>query len=144
MTSKEMMRKIGIGEVKTADEKNNGNLKNQIFKYLRAGKNKILLLEHQIAGGKNAQKFAEQVGRSKEKLRIAKQNFDKYEKRAEHFVEINPKKAVAMAVAAGMLAGTLWATFNKKKPAPPKKRRAPARPGKNRKGAKQAKQSSGR
>lgn len=144
MTSKEMMKKIGLGENEPFDKKDNGRMKNQILKYLKAGKNKLLLLEHQITGGKSTQKFAEQVGRSKEKLRTAKRDFDKYEKIAEQYVEKNPKKAVAMAVAAGMLAGSLWATFNKKKTAPSKRMTVPAHPRQGRKSAKQAKPISGR
>jgi hypothetical protein len=63
------------------------------------------------------------MGRSKKKLQEAKQNFEKYEKMAEQYIEKNPKKAVAIAATAGMLAGSLWSLFKGKKTAPKKEKR---------------------
>lgn len=131
MTSKEMMRKIGLRTDKFTDEKDNGDLKHQILEHLKTGKNKILLLERKIAGEKNIKKIMDQMVLSKEKLQMAKLNFDIFEKKAEQYIEKNPKKAVAMAVAAGVLAGSLWTTFKQKKTAPKKRTSVPANPLKN-------------
>ena len=95
---------------------NGEKFKNQVVKYLEEGKNKLLLLEDQIAGRKDVKKFMGEVGLSKKKLLKAKQHFDKYEKKAEQYIEKNPKKAVAMAVAAGVLVGSFLAAFKGKKP----------------------------
>ena len=91
-------------------------IKDQIFKHLKEGKNKLLLLENQIKGGPNYKKLQVGLDRSKKKLQEAKKSFGKFEKRAEEYIEKNPKKAVAMAAAAGVMAGALWSVFkgNKK------------------------------
>jgi|SRR6185295_1579397 len=109
MTGDEMMKKIGLS-------KNNGKLKDQTLKYLKEGKDKLLLLENKLMGGKNYQNIRDGVARSKIKLLKAKQTFDKYEKKAEEYIEKNPKKAVAIAAAAGVLAGSLWSAMKSKKP----------------------------
>jgi molecular chaperone GrpE (heat shock protein) len=124
MTSTEMMKKIGLGKNKSDGAGSNGKLKAQMLKHLKEGKNKILMFERKITGKKNVQKLMDQMDRSKEKLQEAKKNFEKYEKMAEQYIEKNPKKAVAMAAAAGMLAGSLWSVFKGNKPAPNKKKRA--------------------
>ena len=122
MTTDEMMKKIGLREELDPGEKNSGKFKHQILKYLKDGKNKLLLLEDQIEDGKNYKKLLEEVERSKKKLQEAKRNFDKYEKKAEHYIAKNPKKAIAMAAAAGVLAVGLWSAFKGKKQATKKKR----------------------
>jgi hypothetical protein len=119
MTSDEKTKKMGSWD---EGETGGGKLKNQILKYLSEGKNKISLLENQITDDKNYKRFLDEVGRSKKKLQTAKQNFDKYEKKAQHYIVKNPKKAVAMAAAAGVLATSLWVTFNGKKPVLKKKK----------------------
>ena len=122
MTSSEMMKKIGLSEDRTAGGKNNGKLKSRILKYLKDGKNKLLLLENRVKSGKNYKKLKDTVNRSEKKLEQAKQAYGKYEKKAEKYIEKNPKKAVAMAAAAGILAGSLWAAFHGKEPAAKKKK----------------------
>jgi ElaB/YqjD/DUF883 family membrane-anchored ribosome-binding protein len=124
MTTDEMMKKMGLREDLDPAKKNNGQFKNQILKYLKDGKNKLLLLENQIEDGKNYKKLLEEVDLSRKKLQEAKRNFDKYEKKAEHYIAKNPKKAIAMAAAAGVLAVGLWSAFKGKKPV--HKKRKPA------------------
>jgi hypothetical protein len=124
MTSNEIMRKIGLRKEKSGGVESNGKLKAQMLKHLKEGKNKILMFERKITGKKNVQKLMDQMERSKEKLQEAKKNFEKYEKMAEQYIEKNPKKAVAMAAAAGVLAGSLWSVLKGNKPAPNKKKRA--------------------
>jgi ElaB/YqjD/DUF883 family membrane-anchored ribosome-binding protein len=111
MTGDEMMKKIGLRE-----KSSGGKLKEQTLRYLKEGKNKLLLLETKLKGGKNYQNLRDGVRRSKIKLLKAKQTFDKYEKKAEEYIEKNPKKAVAIAAAAGVLAGSLWSALKTKKP----------------------------
>ena len=117
-----MMKKIGLSEDMAAGGKNNGKLKSRILKYLKDGKNKLLLLENRVKSDKNYKKLKDTVGRSQKKLEQAKQTYDKYEKKAEKYIEENPKKAVAMAAAAGILAGSLWAAFHEKKTVTKKKK----------------------
>ena len=89
---------------------------------MKEGKNRLLLLERQVKGGKNYKNLQDGINRSKEKLQEAKKNFEDYEKKAEQYIEKNPKKAVAMAAAAGALAGSLWAALKTKKPVLKKKK----------------------
>ena len=130
MTSGQMLKKIGLGKDKSGAEK----LKAQMLGHLKEGKSKILLFERKILGGKNRQKVMEGVESSKKKFQEAKLNFENYEKMAERYIEKNPKKAVAMAAAAGVLAGSLWSALKGKKVHPKKKmtslraKSAPAKP----------------
>ncbi len=119
MTNDEKTKTMGSFD---ENETGRGRLKNQILKYLTEGKNKLSLLEHQITGDKNYKRFLDEVSRSKKKLQKAKQNYEKYEKKAQHYIEKNPKKAVVMAAAAGVLATSLWLTLNGKKPVVKKKK----------------------
>jgi ElaB/YqjD/DUF883 family membrane-anchored ribosome-binding protein len=121
MTNNETSKKMGSWDEDgtTGGEK----LKNKVVKYLKEGKNKLLLLEDRISGGKNVEKLMGEVGLSKKKLLKAKQTFEKYEKKAEQYIEKNPKKAVAIAAAAGVLVGGLLSAFKGKKPVQRKKRR---------------------
>ena len=119
MTNDEMIKKLGLKAEK--DGKNNEKLKDQTLQYLKEGKNKLLLLERKVMAGKNGQKLQAGIILSKKKLSTAKQNFDKFEKQAEQYIEKNPKKAVAIAAAAGLLAGGLWMAL-KSKPAAKKKK----------------------
>jgi ElaB/YqjD/DUF883 family membrane-anchored ribosome-binding protein len=122
MTKDEMMKKIGLGKEKSESAINSGKLKAQMLQHLKEGKNKILMFERKMTGKKNIQKLMDGMGRSKKKLLEAKRHFEKYEKMAEQYIEKNPKKAVAMAAAAGMLAGSLWSVFKENKPAPKKEK----------------------
>ncbi len=126
MNSDEMMKKIGLRKENDSEGKNDGNLKSQTLKYLKEGKNKIMLLEKQILSGKKAAKILKEAEKAKLRLEKAKITFDEYEKKAEAYIEKNPKKAVAIAAAAGVLAGSIWMALGKKKPvlklAPKKKK----------------------
>jgi hypothetical protein len=124
MATNGRMKNMGSwDEGKATGWEKGGKLKDQILEYLKDGKNKLLLLEHRISGGKKVKRLLDEVRRSKKTLQTARQNFDKFEKKAEQYIEKNPKKAFAMAVAAGVLAGSLWSAFNGKKTFPRKKRR---------------------
>jgi ElaB/YqjD/DUF883 family membrane-anchored ribosome-binding protein len=92
--------------------------KNEILK-------KIGLSEEKVMGGKNFKRLMEKARQSKLKLKKAKQTFDKLEKKAEEYVEKNPKKAMAMAAAAGALAGSLLSAFKGNKPIQRKRKPKP-------------------
>lgn len=93
----------------------NGTMKNQIQKHLSEGKSKLIWLESQITDEKKRKKLITEFEKTKEKLVKMKKKFDQYEEKAVQYTEKNPKKALAMASAAGLLAGTLWASFHGKK-----------------------------
>jgi ElaB/YqjD/DUF883 family membrane-anchored ribosome-binding protein len=63
--------------------------------------------------------------RSKKKLLEIKENLGKYGKKTEQYVEKNPKKALAMAAAAGTLIGTFWSALKMKKPVQKKRKPKP-------------------
>ena len=98
----------------------NKSIKNQIQKHLSRGKSKLMLLERQILGEKNGQKLKDEFAKGKEKLAQFKKTFDRYEQKAVRYTEENPKKALAMAGAAGILAGVIWSSFRKKESPSPK------------------------
>ena len=109
--------KNGNGTIKKSlpAEKIQWKVKSQIQKHLSQGKSKLIWLERQIMDEKNRQKLKAEFEKTKEKLVKLKKKFDHYEEKAVLYTEKNPKKALAMAIAAGILAGTLWNSFHKKK-----------------------------
>jgi ElaB/YqjD/DUF883 family membrane-anchored ribosome-binding protein len=124
MTTDQMMKKIGLRKENLKDGKAGAKIKNQVSKYLKETKGRLLMLENQITSRKDFKKLQDKVIRAKKNLKEARQTFDKYEKKASEYIEKNPKKAIAMAVAAGVLAGTIWSTFNGKKPVQKKKNKS--------------------
>lgn len=104
-------------------EEGREDIKDQILRHIKDGKDKLILLEQRITGGPKVQKLLKEARLSKVKLVKARKIFDQYEKKAEKYVEKNPKKAVAMAIAAGVLAGALWSSLNSKSSSPKRKGR---------------------
>jgi ElaB/YqjD/DUF883 family membrane-anchored ribosome-binding protein len=88
------------------NKKEQQRLKDQVQKHLSQGKSKLILLE---------KKGADDFERSQKNLHKLKEKFNGYEQKALHYVEENPKKALAIAAAAGVLAGALLGSFRKKK-----------------------------
>jgi ElaB/YqjD/DUF883 family membrane-anchored ribosome-binding protein len=77
-------------------------VQSEIHKHLNQGKSKLMWLEKQIAA-------------KKEQFNSLKKKFDEYEEKAETYVEKNPKKALAMAIAAGVVTTAVWNSFRSKK-----------------------------
>ena len=107
---------------KTEPRENNGKNKNRILDLLREGKFKLLSLEQKITGGKNFNILLDEANRSKEKLRNASHRIGSYGSKVGRYIEKNPKKSVAFAAAAGIMAGTFWAALTRKKAETPKKK----------------------
>jgi hypothetical protein len=96
-------------------------LKDEIQRHLAQGKTKLKWLEDQINDEKNHEKLKAQVENVKEKVTELKETFVRFEKKAVDYTEKNPKKALAMATTAGLLAASLWNSFQKKEtPTKPK------------------------
>jgi hypothetical protein len=106
---------------KTEPRENNGKAKNHILQLLREGKFKLLSLENKITGGKNFNILLDKVNLSKKKLENAKHQIENYGSKVGRYIKKNPKKSLAFAAAAGVLAGTLWAALKGKKTVTPKK-----------------------
>ncbi len=104
-----------------SDGKNVKKLKDQIQKHLTEGKSKLIWLENLFTGEKNQEKIKTGFDQSKEKFITLKKRFVEFEEKAVHYTEKNPKKALAIAGAAGLLVGTLWNSFQKKTVTIPKK-----------------------
>ncbi len=85
-----------------SDGKVSKQVNSEIKKHLNEGKDKLKWLE-------------KQVSEKKQQINSLKKKFVEYEEKAENYVEKNPKKALAMAVAAGVLATAVWNTFKSKK-----------------------------
>ena len=90
-------------------------LRDEIQKHLTQGKTKLDWLENQLNDEKNHQKLQAQVENVKEKVTDLKETFSRFEQKAVQYTEKNPKKALALATTAGLLAASLWNTFQKKK-----------------------------
>jgi ElaB/YqjD/DUF883 family membrane-anchored ribosome-binding protein len=127
-----MKIKKEIKKINQSAEKIQKSFKDEIQKHLAQGKAKLNWLETQIADEKNHQKLQAQLENVKEKVTELKETFIRFEKKAVDYTEKNPKKALAMATTAGLLAASLWNSFQKKETSPkPKtavksKKRAPA------------------
>ncbi len=95
----------------------NGNqtMKNRVQGLFTSGKSKLLLMEHRIMDEKNQEKLTAEFEKAKKNLLQLKKKFVKYEEKAVHYTEKNPKKALALASAAGILVTALWISFRKKK-----------------------------
>ncbi len=92
---------------------NNVAMKKQILKHLEAGKAKLAWLEAKVLDEKKIQKLRDEFEKSKQKMADLKDKFNAYEEKAVQYIELNPKKALAMATAAGVLAGALWGSSGK-------------------------------
>lgn len=101
--------------LKAKGKKTEQKIKSQIDKHLKQGKSKLMWLEDKIMGEKSRLKIQAQLDKSKQKLNQIKKKFNEYEERAVEYTEKNPKKALAMATAAGILVGTVVSSFREKK-----------------------------
>ncbi len=107
---------------KTMANDNNAGLKTKVGRYLVDGKNKLMSLERLIRGDKKVQRLLGGANGMGKKIHNAKRHLEDYGKKTERYIEENPKKAMAIAAAAGVLAGSLWAAFRGKKPSPRRKK----------------------
>jgi ElaB/YqjD/DUF883 family membrane-anchored ribosome-binding protein len=96
-------------------------LKNQIQKHLSLGKEKLTWLENQISDEKNHKKLQLKLEEAQKKIAHLRETYNRFEKKAVHYTEKNPKKALAIASVAGILAASLWNAFQQKKTASPVK-----------------------
>ena len=78
---------------------------------LKQGKIKLIRLERQITGKNNRQKLKAKIEGMNVTLARLKKKFAHYEEKAVQYTQKNPKKALAIATAAGILAGSLWGSF---------------------------------
>ncbi len=95
-------------------EKIRQKLKSRIQKHLSQGKDKLILLERRIVDEKRRPKLKADFEQAKITLAKLKDRFKRYEEKAVQYVETNPKKALALATSAGILAGAFWTASRKK------------------------------
>jgi hypothetical protein len=110
---------------KTQLLENTEKTKVHILKLLGEGKFHISALGRKIRDGNNFNVVLEEVRLAKGKWLKAMRQAGVYGSRAEKYVQKNPKKAVALAAGAGLLAGILGAFLTVKKPVTAGKKRAP-------------------
>ncbi len=108
-------------------------IKNEIQKHLKHGKIKLNWLEAQMNSDKNRAKIEEKVKNAKEQINHLKETFEHFEEKAVHYTQKNPKKALAIATTAGILAASLWHTFKTSKKTPVAKARKVKAPVKSKK-----------
>src|ERR1700678_817818 len=90
-------------------------IQEKIQKHLDQGREKLAWLENQISDKKNHQKLQLKLEEAKEKIAGLKKTYTEFEKKAVDYTEKNPKKALAIATVAGILAASLWNSFQHKK-----------------------------
>ena len=100
---------------KLEDKETRRKIKDEIDKNLKLGRETLLRLEKELSDPENRAKAAEQLRLAKAKLQRFKQEFQKKQKKAVDYTRKNPEKALAVAAAAGALAGTLWSALRGKK-----------------------------
>jgi ElaB/YqjD/DUF883 family membrane-anchored ribosome-binding protein len=93
-------------------------MKDEIQKHLSAGKVKLNWLETQMNSDKNRAMIEGKVKNAKEQIDHLKETFLHFEEKAVHYTEKNPKKALAIATTAGILAASLWNSFQTSGKAP--------------------------
>ena len=104
----------------------NEKMKDQIREHLSLGKEKLIWLENQIKDEKNHEKLQMKLEDARKKVTKLKETYDRFEKKAVHYTEKNPKKALAIATVAGILAASLWNAFQRKETSsPPQPTRKP-------------------
>ncbi len=104
--------------MKTNNEMNE-KIKDQISKHLSQGNEKLIWLENQIKDEKNHKKLQMKLEDAKKKIAHLKKTYVEFEKKAVHYTEENPKKALAIATVAGILAASLWNSFQRKEASSP-------------------------
>jgi ElaB/YqjD/DUF883 family membrane-anchored ribosome-binding protein len=96
-------------------------IQEKIQEHLNQGREKLAWLENQINDEKNHQKLQFELEEAKKKIAGLKKTYTEFEEKAVNYTEKNPKKALAIATVAGILAASLWNAFQKKKNSPPPK-----------------------
>ncbi|HTA77837.1 MAG TPA: hypothetical protein VK791_11865 [bacterium] len=114
-------------------EKAGTKLKSEIQRHLKDGKIKLNWLETQINSDENRAKIEDKMKNAKEQINHLKETFIHFEKKAVHYTEKNPKKALAIATTAGILAASLWHSFQTSEKAPAAKTAKTKTPVKNKK-----------
>jgi ElaB/YqjD/DUF883 family membrane-anchored ribosome-binding protein len=99
--------------------KNEKEIKEKIKKHLSDGNEKLRWLENQVNDEKNHQYLRLKLEEAKAKIVKLKKTYAGFEKKAVHYTEKNPKKALAIAGAAGLLAASLWNVFQGQKTSTP-------------------------
>jgi len=113
---------------KTRFRENAERAKVRILKLMGEGKFHISALGRKIKDEKKFNVILDEARLAKGKILNAMRQAGDYGSRAEKYIQKNPKKAVALAAGAGLLAGGLWAALKGKRPAPPGKKVKAKRP----------------
>jgi ElaB/YqjD/DUF883 family membrane-anchored ribosome-binding protein len=115
MDARKMKDKLNDFKRKMQDKKNQARIKAQVEKALKEGKAKIEWLEKQMKDPENHAKVRAEIAKAKAQLNDMKAKYKEKEKKAVEYTKANPKKALAVAAAAGILAGTLMGAFKKRR-----------------------------
>jgi ElaB/YqjD/DUF883 family membrane-anchored ribosome-binding protein len=101
------------GSVK--EKKTRQKIKAEIKRRLQQAKKKIKWLEAQLKSPKNRARVKAEIEKAKKKLAVLKIKYKEQEKKALEYTQNNPKKALAVTAAIGVLAGTVIAAFLRRK-----------------------------
>ena len=110
-----MSSRNGTMKKGTVENKIEEKIKSQVDKHLKIGKNKLMQFEEDVLNGKHKKELEAQWEKSKKKLGDLKKKYSQYEKKTASYVKKNPRKALAVATAAGLLVGAVISSMNKKK-----------------------------
>ena len=115
MDAKRMKEKLNDFKKKMQDKQTQARIKAEVERLLKEGRKQIDWLETQMRDPKNHERVRAEIEKARAQFDELKTKYKAKEKQAVEFTKANPKKALAVAAAAGVLAGTLMGAFKKRK-----------------------------
>lgn len=110
------------GKIKFPSKETQAKIKKQITEKLAAGRQKIQDLEKYIRTGEAGEQISVELKKAKAQLETLKAKYKENEEKALEYLHENPKKALLIAAAVGVVAGTVLSALRSGKPAPKKKK----------------------
>jgi len=112
MGMKKKMQKIGKS---LKDRRNMQKAKTAVKESLKKAMAKIKQVEKKLKDPRTRERARAELIKLKARVRKLKADYRRAEKKAVHYTQENPKKALAIAAAVGVLAGTLLAALTSRK-----------------------------
>jgi len=97
------------------DPRKRAHAKEVLQARLKETMNHIKRLEKKLKDPKTRAQVRAEIARLKTRYRHLKLEYQKADRKAVRYTQKNPRKALAIAAAVGVLAGTLFSAFKKKK-----------------------------
>jgi ElaB/YqjD/DUF883 family membrane-anchored ribosome-binding protein len=109
-------------KIEFPDKAAQAKIKKQIAEKLAVGRKKIQELEKYVRSGEAGEKITAELKKAKAQLEVLKEKYKESEEKALEYVHENPKKALLIAAAVGVVAGAVLSALRSEKPKPKKKK----------------------